>query len=49
MRDYVISETWLLRGVGRVREAMEKEIMSLGTSVARMMGEGEKEEEKDVE
>ena len=27
---------------------MEKEIMSLGTSVARMMGEGEKEEE-DVE
>ena len=48
LRDYVISETWLLRGVGRVREAMEKEIMSLGTSVARMMGEGEKEEE-DVE
>ena len=38
----------MLRGVGRVREAMEKEIMSLGTSVARMMGEGEKEEE-DVE
>ena len=37
-----------MRGVGRVREAMEKEIMSLGTSVARMMGEGEKEEE-DVE
>ena len=28
---------------------MEKEIMSLGTSVARMMGEGEKEEEEDVE
>ena len=38
-----------MRGVGRVREAMEKEIMSLGTSVARMMGEGEKEEEEDVE
>ena len=37
-----------MRGVGRVQEAMEKEIMSLGTSVARMMGEGEKEEE-DVE
>ena len=33
-----------MRGVGKVREAMEKEIMSLGTSVARMMGEGEKEE-----
>ena len=42
----VTSETCLLRGVGRVRKAMEEEIMSLGTSVAEMKQEEEEEEEE---
>ena len=40
---FITFETFLLRGVGRVRTAMVEKIMSLGTSAAKMKQE-EKEE-----
>ena len=43
---FITFETFLLRGVGRVRTAMVEKIMSLGTSAAKMKQE-EKEEEKE--
>ena len=45
---FITFETFLLRGVGRVRTAMVEKIMSLGTSAAKMKQE-EKEEEKEEE
>ena len=43
---FITFQTFLLRGVGRVRTAMVEKIMSLGTSAAKMKQE-EKEEEKE--